>query len=34
MFGETLNAFAIAGMVLCAAGVFIVNYKLAPSPSP
>ncbi len=34
MFGETLNAFAIAGMVLCAAGVFIVNYKLAPSPNP
>jgi drug/metabolite transporter (DMT)-like permease len=34
MFGETLNVFAIAGMVLCAAGVFIVNYKLAPSPSP
>lgn len=25
MFGETLNALAIAGMVLCAAGVFIVN---------
>jgi drug/metabolite transporter (DMT)-like permease len=34
MFGETLNAFAIGGMVLCAAGVFLVNYKLAPIPSP
>jgi drug/metabolite transporter (DMT)-like permease len=34
MFGETLNELAIAGMVLCAAGVFIVNYKLAPSPNP
>lgn len=27
MFGEKLNALAIAGMVLCAAGVFIVNYR-------
>ncbi|MGD9923605.1 MAG: DMT family transporter [Pseudorhodoplanes sp.] len=27
MFGETLNALAIAGMVLCAAGVFLVNYR-------
>lgn len=25
MFGETLNALAIAGMVLCAAGVFMVS---------
>ncbi len=27
MFGENLNAFAIVGIVLCAAGVFIVNYR-------
>jgi len=27
MFGETLNALAIGGMVLCAGGVFLVNYK-------
>lgn len=27
MFDEKLNALAIAGMVLCAAGVFIVNYR-------
>ena len=25
MFGETLNALAVAGMVLCAVGVFVVN---------
>lgn len=27
MFGERLNALAIAGMVLCAGGVFLVNYR-------
>jgi drug/metabolite transporter (DMT)-like permease len=27
MFGETLNALAIAGMALCAGGVVLVNYK-------
>lgn len=31
MFGETLNALAIAGMVLCAAGVFVVNKGAARS---
>lgn len=32
MFGETLNALAIAGMVLCAGGVFLVNYRSAVNP--
>lgn len=32
-FSETLNALAIAGMVLCAAGVFLVNKGSAPKPS-
>lgn len=27
MFGETMNALAVAGMVLCAGGVFLVNYR-------
>jgi drug/metabolite transporter (DMT)-like permease len=31
MFGETLNALAIAGMVACAVGVFVVNKGAARS---
>jgi drug/metabolite transporter (DMT)-like permease len=31
-FGETLNALAILGMVLCAAGVFIVNRGAVQKP--
>jgi drug/metabolite transporter (DMT)-like permease len=31
MFGETLNALAIAGMVLCAIAVLLVNYKASAS---
>lgn len=32
MFGEALNALAIAGMVLCAGGVFLVNYRSSVNP--
>jgi drug/metabolite transporter (DMT)-like permease len=32
MFGETRNALAIAGMVLCAGGVFLVNYRNSVNP--
>ena len=28
MFGERLGAFALAGMALCAAGVFLVNWRI------
>jgi drug/metabolite transporter (DMT)-like permease len=30
MFGERLNALAIAGMAICALAVFLVNYRKAP----
>lgn len=31
LFGETLGALAIAGMLFCVAGVFLVNWKTQPA---
>jgi drug/metabolite transporter (DMT)-like permease len=33
LFNEQLGLAAIAGMVMCAAGVFLVNWRAAPRPS-